>query len=217
MNKGWHGGNRIKSKKATEEAGFCYLCGSEDSQAHWLHHCTDISLSEARKAAKLEIQNYSRELIPSAISSALLSVLNSTDEPERIWTANWSSSQIQHLEGILQTHQAIPSTPAGWHTLQDTLLQLSRILSRTALHMWTCKAILETPHRQKYRQSLINQKPTKISLNVKMETACHWVCQSCQLLLPISAPTLSLDSESSIYQADQSLRTDSSHTSFRPI
>ena len=27
MNKGWHGGNRIKSKKATEEAGFCYLCG----------------------------------------------------------------------------------------------------------------------------------------------------------------------------------------------
>ena len=85
MNKGWHGGNRIKSKKATEEAGFCYLCGSEDSQAHWLQHCTDISLSEARKAAKLEIQNYSRELIPSAISSALLSVFNSTDELESVW------------------------------------------------------------------------------------------------------------------------------------
>ena len=154
MNKGWHGGNRIKSKKASPEDARCFLCGLDDSQAHWLHNCTNLSLHEARTSALREIQDYSTESIPAAISSALLTVLHTTDEPERIWTANWSSAQIQHFEAILLTHQAIPSTSAGWNTVKDTLLKLSRILSRTALHMWTCKVLLETPQRSRYRQLL---------------------------------------------------------------
>jgi hypothetical protein len=31
MNKGWHGGNRIKSKKAAPEDARCFLCGLDDS------------------------------------------------------------------------------------------------------------------------------------------------------------------------------------------
>ena len=88
MNKGWHGGHRLKSKKATPDDGTCYLCSLEDSQAHWLHSCTNISLSDSKAEAMLEIQNFSTDTIPKAISSALLIVLHTTDEPERIWIAN---------------------------------------------------------------------------------------------------------------------------------
>ena len=45
MSKGWHGGNRIKSKKASAEDQVCLLCGQDDSQAHWLHHCPHPPLS----------------------------------------------------------------------------------------------------------------------------------------------------------------------------
>ena len=55
MNKGWHGGNCIKSKKAAPEDARCFLCGLDDSQAHWLHNCTDFSLHEARTLALRDI------------------------------------------------------------------------------------------------------------------------------------------------------------------
>jgi hypothetical protein len=98
----------------------------QDSQAHRLHSCTNISLSDSRAEAMMEIQNFSPDTIPKAISSALLIVLHTTDEPERIWTANWSTNQIQHLEAHLLVSQALPSSQSGWSTANDTLLQLSQ-------------------------------------------------------------------------------------------
>jgi hypothetical protein len=168
MNKGWHGGNRLKSKKATPDDGICYLCGQDDSQAHWLHQCSNLSLSDARAAAMTEIQQYSIETIPSNMSAALLTVLRTTDEPERIWTANWSTPQIQHLEALLLGSQSLPTSQAGWSMVNDTLIQLSRILSRTALHMWSCKVILETSHRLNYRRRLfffLNKPKLKVTKN----------------------------------------------------
>ena len=152
MNKGWHGGDWLKSKKATPDDGTCYLCGQDDSQAHWLHRCTNLSLSDARAAAMTEIQQFSTDTIPSNISKALLTVLHTTDQPERIWTANWSTPQFQHLEALLLGSRALPTSQSGWSMVSDTLVQLSRILSRTALHMWTCKVLLETPHQLHYRR-----------------------------------------------------------------
>ena len=70
MDKGWHGGNRIKSKKAIEDAGLCYLCGAEESQAHWLNHCPNISLSDARASARLDLKSKNSPRNPYQLQSA---------------------------------------------------------------------------------------------------------------------------------------------------
>ena len=108
----------------------------------------------------IEIQQFSTDTIPSHISKALLTVLRTTDQPERIWTANWSTPQIQHLEALLLGSHALPTSQAGWTMVNDTLVQLSRILSRTALHMWTCKVLLETSHRLHHRRRLREAQAT---------------------------------------------------------
>jgi len=105
MNKGWHGGNRIKPRNATADDGICYLCGADDSQTHWLHHCSNMSLKDARQAAIQEIQSSATDVNSRAITTALLTVLHTTDQPERIWTANWSQTQIDHLEALLLQSQ----------------------------------------------------------------------------------------------------------------
>jgi hypothetical protein len=58
MSKGWHGGNRIKSKKASAEDQVCLLCGQDDSQAHWLHHCPHPPSAMLRTEAFKEINGH---------------------------------------------------------------------------------------------------------------------------------------------------------------
>jgi len=74
-----------------------------------------------------------------------------TNEPERIWTANWSSSQIHHLTALQETAQTLPTDPCGLAALASELLQLSRILSRTALQLWMVKTSIESPILRRQR------------------------------------------------------------------
>jgi len=77
--------------------------------------------------------------------TAFRTVLITTTEPERIWTGNWSFSQIHHLGALLATAQVLPTSPCGLSALASEVLQLSRILSRTALLLWIVKTSIESP------------------------------------------------------------------------
>ena len=55
-----------------------------------------------------------------------------------------TSSQIHHLTALLETAQILPTTSCGLAALASELLQLSRILSRTALQLWIVKTSIET-------------------------------------------------------------------------
>jgi len=77
--------------------------------------------------------------------TAFRTVLMTTAEPERIWTGNWSFPQIHHLGALLASAQVLPTSPCGLSALASEVLQLSRILSRTALQLWIVKTSIENP------------------------------------------------------------------------
>ena len=145
MNKGWHGGNRIKSEKATPEDQVCILCRQDDSQAHWLHYCPHPPSILLRSEALKEISNHIAASANPRYGAAFRTVLMTTTEPERIWTSNWSHPQILHFTGLLEAAQALPTTTCGLSALSSEVLHLSRILSRTALQLWIVKTTIESP------------------------------------------------------------------------
>ena len=147
MDKGWHGGNRIKVKDANPSEERCRLCSGDDSQAHWLHSCSHPAILYPRSQAFLELETLGATRSAKLITSAFITVLKTTPAPERIWTGNWSRCQIDHFESLLLISSCLPSTSAGWLDLKSTVYAASRILARTAMHLWTTKVILETPAR----------------------------------------------------------------------
>ena len=62
FDKCWHGRNRQKEKGlSTEEAidtGRCTLCKEQDSQAHMLQHCTDITTAAIRADTMVTLRQY---------------------------------------------------------------------------------------------------------------------------------------------------------------
>ena len=136
MSKGWHGGIRIKNKKATPEDQLCLLCKQDDSQAHWLHHCPHPPSAMLRTGAFTDITEHIAASANPKYGTAFRTVLMTTAEPERIWTGNWSFPQIHHLGALLASAQVLPTSPCGLSALASEVLQLSRILSRTALQLW---------------------------------------------------------------------------------
>ena len=145
MSKGWHGGNRIKSKKASAEDQVCLLCGQDDSQAHWLHHCPHPPSAMLRSEAFKEINDHIGASANPRYGTAFRTVLMTTTDPERIWTSNWSLLQIQHLGALLDSAQVLPRSACGLSALASEVLLLSRILSRTALQLWIVKTSIESP------------------------------------------------------------------------
>jgi hypothetical protein len=145
MSKGWHGGNRIKSKKASAEDQVCLLCGQDDSQAHWLHHCPHPPSAMLRSEAFKEINDHIGASANPRYGTAFRTVLMTTTDPERIWTSNWSLLQIQHLGALLESAQVLPKSACGLSALASEVLLLSRILSRTALQLWIVKTSIESP------------------------------------------------------------------------
>ena len=147
--KGYHGGNRAKDSKLSDEerslARRCILCGQDDSQDHWLHFCTHSTLASLRQTILIELNSKvtayrSLSTIHRQLSTAFKSLLMETDEPARIWTANWSHKQItsfcrlvnpQGLEGLKMRN------------LKKILEPLESILAHGAISLWRCKQVQE--------------------------------------------------------------------------
>jgi hypothetical protein len=144
MNKGWLGGNRIRSKKASHDDRLSLLCRQEDSQAHWLHHYPHPPSSLLRAGAFSDLTDHIAAYANPSYGKAFRTVLQTTAEPEKIWTGNWSWSKIHHFTSLLATAQVLPSTPGGLSALSAKVLQLSRFLSRTALKLWIVKTYRNT-------------------------------------------------------------------------
>ena len=123
----------------------CLLCKQDDSQAHWLHHCQHPPSAMLRAGAFSDITEHIDASANPKYGTAFRTVLMTTTEPERIWTGNWSFSQIHHLGALLATAQVLPTSPCGLSALASEVLQLSRILSRTALQLWIVKTSIENP------------------------------------------------------------------------
>ena len=86
MSKGWHGGNRIKSKKASPEDQFYLLCEQDDSQSHWLHHCPHPPSALLRAASLADIAEHIAASGDPEYGTACRTELMTTAEPEWIWT-----------------------------------------------------------------------------------------------------------------------------------
>jgi len=136
---------RIKSKKASAEDQVCLLCGQDDSQAHWHHHCPHPPSAMLRSEAFKEIHEHIGASANPRYGTAFRTVLTTTPDPVRIWTSNWSLLQIQHLGALLETAQVLPQPACGLSALASEVLLLSRILSRTALQLWIVKTSIENP------------------------------------------------------------------------
>ena len=139
MDKGWHGEIRIKTKKESPEDLCCLLCKQDYSQAHWLHHCPHPPSVLLISGALTKITEHISASTNPRYGTSFRTLLMTITEPERVWTGNWSFPQIHHFAALLESAEAIPSTPCGLSALATEMLQLSRILSRTALQLWIVK------------------------------------------------------------------------------
>jgi hypothetical protein len=144
-NKGYHGGNRAKDSKLQPEekirTGQCLLCPHQDSQNHWLHHCSNRVLTKIREDIFANINrhltdNRTNGPLCNQLGLAFKHILITTPEPHRIWTANWSRDQIAQLRNsfnsdLLQGLQR--------HDIHAILMPLERILAEGALNLWHMK------------------------------------------------------------------------------
>ena len=147
--KGFHGGNRAKDDSLTQEernhVGQCLLCHCQESQNHWLHHCSFGAMHNLRMEifAKLNrtlLQYREKSALHRQLGTAFKNILMTTAEPARIWTANWSKTQISEL-GSLVCPELL--TNLGSKTISSILLPLEKILAEGALNMWQCKMAQE--------------------------------------------------------------------------
>ena len=152
-NKGYHGGNRAKDDSLTPEervkAEQCLLCGQPDSQDHWLHTCPHRCLTRIRDdilaGLNRDITSY-RDINPlhRQLGFAFKYVLQTTDQPSRIWTANWSSAQIQLLSKNFDLDLLIG---LEMKDIRKILMPLEKRLAVGALSLWHTKVCEERRHR----------------------------------------------------------------------
>ena len=101
--KGYHGGNRAKDDKLSMhdrlQTQACLLCHRPDSQDHWLHSCPHSTLAHLRTTIITELNQQltaMRDISPlhRRLGATFKHIFTTTSDPARIWTANWSLSQI---------------------------------------------------------------------------------------------------------------------------
>ena len=96
------------------------------------------------EAMKDIVEHTAKSNLPH-IGGAYKTVLMTTEEPERIWTSNWSQTQIHQFSDLLQIRGALPASQSGISALEKELLHLAGILARTAIQLWIIKASIESP------------------------------------------------------------------------
>ena len=146
---GYHGGNRSEDDKLTQperlETEKCLLCGLPDSADHWLHKCSFRGLRVIRKAVLHTLQLQVTECrqqgaLHRRLSYIFQSILHTTDEPSRIWTANWSRHQEAQLADCCDA-SLLASISAT--DLKGILRPLEETLAQGALNLWQCKVVNE--------------------------------------------------------------------------
>ena len=144
-NKGFHGGNRAKDDSLTPEEksniGACILCQQPDSQDHWLHTCPHSTVDKIRQEVFADLNRilmayHGKGTLHHQVGQAFKSILQTTAQPSRIWTANWSQLQIAALERSIN-----PDLLRGLEMkdFSKILQPLERILAEGALSLWHMK------------------------------------------------------------------------------
>ena len=163
--KGYHGGNRAKDDTLSTidrlRTQSCILCGSPDSQDHWLHRCSHPTLAKLRTSTMVDLNkkltDYREQgLLHRQIGAAFKHLLFTTDEPARIWTANWSQAQINNFCTFIP---AMHLKGMKMKDLGSIIQPLEEILAHGALGLWRCKQVHERLLQVKPRSS-VPKKPT---------------------------------------------------------
>ena len=178
--KGYHGSSRAKDntltpvqRSATEK---CILFGLPDSSDHWLHLCPFRGLHMIRDSVMSALQTAVTDLrhqgpLKIELSFAYLSLLKGTNEPNRIWTANWSRQQIASLASSFDTDLL---KGLKMRDLTAILIPLEGILAQGALSQWHCKVVSERTatmtltHRQ---LTVVHTENTAPDLTVQLESS----------------------------------------------
>ena len=177
-NKGYHGGNRAKDESLSPEekskAEQCLLCGQPDSQDHWLHTCPHKCLAQIREdilaGLNRDITTY-RDITPlhRQLGYAYKHVLMTTNQPSRIWTANWSTEQINLLCSNFNTDLL---QGLEMKDIRKILMPLEKKLAVGALSLWHSKVCEERRHRPSIERPLrthsTSKKATDTSENIKV-------------------------------------------------
>ena len=153
-NKGFHGGNRAKDEKLTEEereeTRLCLLCGHPDSQDHWLHECKYRPCQSIRNDTLITLNKHITNLrekgpLERQLGFAFKHILMTTNEPARIWTANWSKQQILEFTGSIN-----PSLLDNLEIrhLTAILKPIEQILADGARNLWHCKVCNERTRKK---------------------------------------------------------------------
>ena len=92
------------------------------------------------KLNRILLQYLEKSALHRQLGTAFKHILMTTAELARIWTANWSKTQISEL-GNLVCPELL--TNLGSKTISSILLSLEKILAEGALHMRQCKMAQE--------------------------------------------------------------------------
>jgi hypothetical protein len=165
--KGWHGGNRAKGD-CDEEETKCVLCGEVDGQRHWMVECGHNTCEELRGLGKAKMEEILNEIGPERDKAFRLATLIvdwawTREDACRIWTGLWSPKLIEDLESELRL--GVMSKDEV-DELQAAAMSLGRIMSQTALEIWSLKV-----HGPKDLEKKVADFATKVSAHKLLKRA----------------------------------------------
>ena len=147
FDKHWHGRNRSKIKKLTqEEIAFveqCPLCGAPSENAeHWIRECPAGGSAAIRATlhARCEVAILAAPTIPPIrqVLADALSLALHHPQGAHVWTGMWPPHlQLDLTQGAF-AHAAWP--PVDLSALRRSLQKLGRILSWGASEIWTARS-----------------------------------------------------------------------------
>ena len=147
--KHWHGRNRQKDDTLSEAerqiVSKCILCQAQDSQEHTFHQCSNKTLSTLRNEIRINLNKHihqydTESALHRQIGRAVLQVLDTTNEPGRLWTGNLSADQIHQITALLNPNAINTITQTQ---LTSIFLPISRILADGCLNLNHHKLLAE--------------------------------------------------------------------------
>ena len=139
--KHWHGRHCQKESTLSEseriETGNCVLCRQPDSQAHTFQHYKHKPIltlrQEINNNLRARVHQYDNDSATARqIGRALMDLLHTTSEPERIWLGNLSTCQIKYLQQNINPDTLSSLTQKQ---LDNIFLPLGRILAEGSTNL----------------------------------------------------------------------------------
>ena len=136
-----HGGNRAKGAKGgdAEELGACDVCGSPDSQSHWISDCAHPELVKIRQGVYAELQAIARNSQTAeelrSVAQFLFDRIPEADS-RRYWVSNWCAGMRNEF------HARLKGRGYGGKRTQRAIIHCGQILARGVSSLWSARKVV---------------------------------------------------------------------------